>query len=247
LEDIKNLDTFRRVATRALREGKPIIVGKIGRSEAGARAAAAHTGAQAGRYEDYRALFDQYGVLEGRDSDEMVDLAAAFVAFGRCLPAGRRVCICTGSGGGGGWLADACVAAGLELPVLDAPTRAAVDVHLPAYGTSQNPVDGTAQAIFSLGYARLAEMVAASPLVDGVMVVASTRRAHTLERDGEALAALARETQKPIFFWSYTTIADESRSVLSAAGYPLFSDMHNCARAMRLMADYRAARERAAR
>jgi acyl-CoA synthetase (NDP forming) len=246
LEDIKNPETFRRVAAKALAAGKPIIVSKIGQSEAGARAAAAHTAAKAGRYEDYQALFEKFGVIEGRDIDEMVDIAAAFMAFGKCLPAGKRVGICTASGGGAGWLADACVGAGLELPLLDAETRAKLDIHLPAYGTSQNPVDGTAQAIFSLGYAELARLVASSPLIDGVMVVASTRRAHTLERDREALTTLARETAKPIFFWSYTQVAPESMAVLSAAGYPLFANMHNCARAMRLMADYRAARERVA-
>lgn len=244
LEDVKNKETFARVAQKALAAGKPLIVGKIGQSEAGMRAAASHTAADAGDDAEYRALFERYGMIEGRDLDEMLDIAAAFVTFGDRLPAGRRVAVATASGGGGGWLADACVAAGLELPLLDAGTRATIDVHLPAYGTSQNPVDGTAQAIFSLGYAELARLVAASPTVDGVMVVASTRRAHTLERDSVALAALARTTTKPIFFWSYTGVADESAAVLSAAGFPLFSSMHNCARAMRALADYRVARER---
>jgi acyl-CoA synthetase (NDP forming) len=244
LEDVKTPATFERVAERALRAGKPLIVSKIGKSPVGVRAVAAHTAADAGHYADYRAWFERYGVIEGRDLDEMLDIASAFTVFGSRLPAGRRVGICTASGGGGGWLADACVEAGLEVPELDTETRATIDVHLPPYGTSQNPVDGTAQAIFSLGYAELARLVAASPRIDGVLTVASTRRAHTLERDREALEALARETQKPIFVWSYTQVADESAAILSEAGLPLFSNMHNCARAMRLMADYRAVRER---
>ena len=244
MEDVKNAATFHRVAARALKLGKPLIVGKIGQSEAGVRAAAAHTAAKAGVYDDYRALFERYGVIEGGDLDEMLDIAAAFANFGSRLPGGRRVAICTASGGGGGWLADACVAAGLELPLIDAETRAKIDVHLPSYGTSQNPVDGTAQAIFSLGYAQLARLVAASPLIDGVMIVASTRRAHTLARDREPLAKLAQETTKPIFFWTYTQVADESAAIFAEAGYPLFASMHNCARAMRALADYRVARER---
>jgi len=244
LEDVKRSDTFERVAAKALAAGKPLIVSKIGQSEPGQRAAAAHTAADAGDYARYRALFERYGVIEGRDHDEMLDIAAAFAAFGTRLPAGNRVGICTASGGGGGWLADACVAAGLEVPILDPLTRAAIDVHLPPYGTSQNPVDGTAQAIFSLGYAELARLVAASPEVDGVMVVASTRRAHTLERDRAALTALAQTATKPILFWSYTEIAPESVAVLGEAGLPLYRGMHNCARGMRAMAAYRAARER---
>lgn len=244
LEDIKTFATFERVAERALRAGKPLIVSKIGQSEPARRAALAHTAADAGDYAGYRAMFARYGVIEGRDLDEMLDIASAFACFGDRLPASGRVGICTASGGGAGWLADACIAAGLEVPLLDAATRKAIDVHLPPYGTSQNPVDGTAQAIFSLGYAELARMVGASPVVDGIMVVASTRRAHTLERDREALAALARTTTKPILFWSYTEVAPASVAVLIEAGFPLYSSMYNCARAMRALADYRAARER---
>jgi hypothetical protein len=63
-------------------------------------------------------------------------------------------------------------------------------------------------------------------------------------RDQEALAKLARETAKPILIWSYTQPAEACVALLTSAGYPLFTHVHNCARAMRLMADYRAARER---
>ena len=61
---------------------------------------------------------------------------------------GNRVGIFTPSGGAGGWMADGCAAAGLEVPELDAETRAAIAPHLPAYGATQNPVDVTAQAIW---------------------------------------------------------------------------------------------------
>ena len=57
-------------------------------------------------------------------------------------------------------MADACAAAGLEVPVLDDATRATIDVHLPSYGTSQNPVDSTAQGVQKLGYAAFARLVA---------------------------------------------------------------------------------------
>src|SRR6185503_10690714 len=134
LEDIKSPETFRRVAEKALRAGRPLIVNKIGQSPAGVRAAASHTAALAGEYAAYQAMFQRYGLIEGRDLGEMVDIAAGFIAWGSRLPLGRRVGICTASGGGGGWMADACVAAGLEVPELDSETRSRIDVHLPAYG-----------------------------------------------------------------------------------------------------------------
>jgi acyl-CoA synthetase (NDP forming) len=244
IEDVKAPETFRRVAEKALRAGKPLIVSKIGQSDAGSRAAASHTAALAGSYAAYQAMFERYGVIEGRDLDEMIDIASGFLTFGSRLPAGKRVGICTASGGGGGWLADACAAAGLDVPELDRETRAKIDALIPPYGTSQNPVDVTAQAIFQVGYAEFARLVASSPILDSVIVVCSTRRAHMLERDRERLVQLARDAEKPIFFWSYTQTADESIAILDEAGYPLFSNVHNCARTMRLMADYRATRDR---
>jgi acyl-CoA synthetase (NDP forming) len=244
LEDVKCGETFKRVAEKGLKAGKPIIVNKIGQSRAGVRAAASHTAALAGSYAAYQAMFQNYGIIEGRDIGEMVDIASGFVAWGSRLPLGKRVAICTASGGGGGWMADACTAAGLEVPELDAATRAAIDVHLPSYGTSQNPVDATAQAIFKIGYAGLAEMVLPSPSIDAVIVVMTARSSKNVERHREHFARLAQASAKPILLWSYTLPAPRSVEILSAAGYPLFTSIPNCARTLSLMADYRALRER---
>ena len=244
LEDVKNAETFRRVAEKALRAGIPIITAKIGRSDAGVRAAASHTAALAGAYAAYGAMFSRYGLIEGHDIDEMVDLASASIACRTRLPAGKRVAICTASGGGGGWMADTCAAAGLEVPLLDADTRARLDVHLPSYGTSQNPVDATAQAVHAIGYAGLARLVLDSPAIDGVIVVLTARSAKNLERQRADLARLAQEATKPILLWSYTLPAPQSTKLLRDLGYPLFTDIRNCARAMAVLADYRALRER---
>jgi acetate---CoA ligase (ADP-forming) len=238
---------LRRVAAKAFAAGKPLIVSKLGQSEAGARAVAAHTAARAGSHDDYRAVFARHGVIESDDIDEMLDIAAGFLAFGTHLPAGNRIGICTSSGGGGAWLADTCTRAGLTVPELDVVTRAEIDKHLPAYGTSQNPVDVTAQAVHQLGYAAFARLIARSPMVDGVMVVVTGRSPRLLLGDREALGQLARECDKPVFMWSYTQPVEPCIKLFSDTGYPLFTDARNCARAMRAMADYRAARAAASR
>ena len=243
LEDVKTPENFRRAADKALRAGKPLIVAKIGQTEAGRRAVASHTAALAGSAAAYRAVFAQHGVIEGGDFDEMLDLAAGFLTCGDKLPAGKRMGICTASGGAGVWMADACVRAGLEVPALDAPTRAAIDVSMPSYGTSQNPIDVTAQGVQKLGYAAFARLLAQSPNVDGVMVVVTARRSAFLLGDQPKLMALARETTKPVFMWSYTLPAEKSIDVLNEAGYPLFARADSCARTMRALADYRALRE----
>jgi acyl-CoA synthetase (NDP forming) len=243
IEDIKNTATFERAAAKALRAGVPLIVNRLGASEAGARAIAAHTAAK-GNDAEYRALFKKYGVIESNDLDEMVDIAAAFVSMGGRLPASHRVAIASSSGGGGAWVADACALAGLEMPILDDAVRAKIDAHLPPYGTSQNPIDVTAQAIHERGYAEFARLAAESPNVDGVILVVTGRHPRFLLEDRENLIALGRDSQKPVLLWSYTRPAAVCVDLLSEAGLPLFTNVHNCARAMRVMADYRAARDK---
>ena len=243
LEDVKTPETFRRVAEKAMRLGKPLIVCKIGQSEPGRRAVASHTAALAGSHAAYRAIFQHYGVIEGNDFDEMLDLAGAFLTCGDKLPAGKRMAICTASGGAGVWTADACVRAGLEVPELDPATRATIDAIIPSYGTSQNPIDSTAQGVFKLGYAAFAKFACDSPVIDGVIVVVTARRSAFLQADQPKLIALAQETNKPVFLWSYTVPSEKSVEVVSEAGYPLFKNLDSCARAMRILADYRVMQE----
>ena len=160
LEGVRAPEKLLRVATRAAGLGKPLVVAKVGRSEAAAAAAASHTASLAGSARAYDAVFRRYGILPGEDQDHVVDVAAGFAFFSGRLPRGARVGIPTPSGGAGAWLADVCALHGLTAPPLDAGTRAALDRMLPAYGTSRNPVDVTAQVIFTLGYAPALESMA---------------------------------------------------------------------------------------
>lgn len=247
LEDIKTAETFRRVAAKALKAGKPIIVNKIGQSDAGRRAAASHTAALAGSYSAFQAMARHYGLIEGGDSEEMVDIAQGFLRTGAHLPAGRRVAICTASGGGGGWMADACIAAGLEVPTLDTETRVRIDKHLPSYGTSQNPIDGTAQAIHALGYAGMAELVLDCPSIDSIIVVMSGRAGERVVAERDRLLRVKSIATKPILMWSYTLPVPHTLTTLAETGYPIFTNMRNCARTLSVMADYRETRDAALR
>jgi acyl-CoA synthetase (NDP forming) len=140
VEGFRTPEKFTRIASRAAALRKPLVLAKVGGSEAGATAAASHTASLAGSQRVYEAMFERYGVVSGRDVDEMLDIAAGFSFFHDRLPKGKRVAILTPSGGAGIWLADVCEAHGLEVPPLDDETRAAIDRLLPAYGTSRNPV-----------------------------------------------------------------------------------------------------------
>jgi acetate---CoA ligase (ADP-forming) len=240
IEAIKTPEKFKHVAEKALKAGKPLIVAKIGQSEPGRRAVVSHTAALAGAAAAYGAVFERYGLIEARDFDEMLDLAAGFLACKDRLPKGNRVGICTASGGAGIWMADACAATGLDVPVLDDETRATLRVNVPVYGTSQNPVDFTAQGVQKLGYAEFARVVACSPAIDSVVVVITARRSAFLEADLPKFKELARTTDKPVVMWSYTLPSERTVEILNDIGFPLFMSAPGCARTLCKMVDYRA-------
>ena len=236
LEGIRRPDVFRAVAEKAAAAGKPLIVAKVGRSDAGRRAAASHTGslAHSGAIDD--AIFRHHGIVRGEDLDHMLDIAAAF-AF--CpLPRGNRVAVITGSGGSAVWMADILSAHGLELPVLEDDIQKRVLALLPSYASAQNPVDGTAQAIHEVGYARLVEIVRESQRIDTILLIGSLANDATAEKRAEELAGLAGTTEKPILLSTYTGASPRAMAAFAAAGIPCYTSMPSCARAIRALVDY---------
>ncbi|NCF26375.1 MAG: CoA-binding protein [Gammaproteobacteria bacterium] len=239
VEGFRTPEKFTRIASRAAALRKPLVLAKVGGSEAGATAAASHTASLAGSQRVYEAMFERYGVVSGRDVDEMLDIAAGFSFFHDRLPKGKRVAILTPSGGAGIWLADVCEAHGLEVPPLDDETRAAIDRLLPAYGTSRNPVDVTAQVIFHLGYAPVLELIAASPNIDAVLIAGSLGLLKYVKPQLADLTRLGKAIQMPVIFCAYTLAHPEAIDLLARAGFPCLTSMPNAARAISAMADYR--------
>ena len=123
---------------------KPIVAVKAGRSTAGSRAAASHTGALASNDIIVDALFRQAGVIRTERLEETVRRRSA--ALASADSAGSRVAILTNAGGPGILAADACEANGLQLPPLSEDTRAELRSFLPAAASVNNPVDMLASA-----------------------------------------------------------------------------------------------------
>ena len=242
IEDIKNPATFARVAAKALRAGKPLIVNRLGASEAGARAIAAHTAAQ-GDDAEYRALFAKYGVIESNDLDEMLDIAAAFITMGDRLPAGkpRRDLRRPRAAAARGWRMPArSQASTCRCSTTRRAPRSTCTCRPTAArrtrSTSPRRRSTSAATRSSRGSPASRPMSTASFSWSPAAIRASSwRTATTCSRS----AATAR---KPVLLWSYTRPAAVCVDLLSEAGLPLFTNVHNCARAMRVMADYRAAR-----
>lgn len=124
--------------------GKPVIVLKIGASEAGQAAAASHTGALAGSDAVFDAVFRRTGAVRVHSVEQLLDLGHAAAVLGERLPKGRRTMLLTASGGFGVLLADAASAAGLSLPSPSETTQRRILDVVP-YASPRNPVDATAQ------------------------------------------------------------------------------------------------------
>ena len=245
LEGIRDPASFRAVADKAAAAGKPLIVAKVGRSDAGRRAAASHTGAlaHAGAADD--AIFRHHGIIRGEDLDHMVDVATAF-AYCK-LPKGNRVAIITGSGGSAVWMADILSAHGLELPVLEEDIQRQIMALLPSYGSAQNPIDATAQAIGEVGYARLVEIVRASERIDTILLIGSLANETRAKAVAAELAGITATTDQPILLSTYTTATPVAISAFAGSGIPCYTAMPSCARAIRALVDYGAFQQHLAR
>jgi len=236
LEGIRQPARFRAVADRAARAGKPLIVAKVGRSAAGRRAAASHTGAlaQSGAIDD--AVFRHHGIIRGEDLDHMLDVSAAF-AFCK-LPKGNRVAIITGSGGSAVWMADILSAHGLELPVLEDDIQAKIMAMLPSYASALNPIDATAQAIGAVGYKPIVELVRQSRRIDTILLISSMANEATARKRAEELGDIVAETAQPILMATYTTATSGAIAALAGVGVPAYTSMPSCAQAIRALVDY---------
>jgi acetyl coenzyme A synthetase (ADP forming)-like protein len=167
LESFGNPRRFGRIARRVARK-KPILAMKSGTTTTGARAASSHTAALAGSETAVDALFHQAGVIRARTLEELIDAAALLAA--QPLPAGRRVGVITNAGGLGILCADACEAAGLELPALAPATGTALRAVLPAEASVANPIDMLGSATGAT-YERILPIVLTDPGVDAVIVL----------------------------------------------------------------------------
>ena len=128
------LEAARRCTAR-----KPMILLHGGTARAGRRAAASHTGSLASDARVFAGVCRQAGVLRAPTVEEAFEWAATFAT--QPLPRGRRVAIVTTAGGWGVLAADACAAAGLEVPPLPDDLRNAIDALLPARWSRNNPID----------------------------------------------------------------------------------------------------------
>lgn len=145
METCRNAPALLEALHAARQAGKPVIVLKIGTSDAGQAAAASHTGALAGSDAVFDAVLRRAGAVRVRSIEQFLNIGhAASLLLPDRLPKGPRVALVTASGGFGVMLADAASAAGLQMPALAEASQQKILQAVP-YASPRNPVDATAQ------------------------------------------------------------------------------------------------------
>lgn len=229
---------YARLAQQARELGKYLVVLRSGRSSAGRRAAASHTGSMLGDDVAFVLTSQQHGVVLVDDIDELLSVAAV-LALG-AAPEGPRVAVVTTSGGAGSLAADRCEEVGLELPELSAAVQDRLRPLIPAFGALANPVDVTAQ-LFTRGanaFGDVCRIVAADPSVDVVAVLVTMVIGEPGARLAEDLVATADKLGKPLLVaWiAGQELTVEGRAVFRAAGLPVFGSIGDLARCAARMA-----------
>ena len=146
IEDVKQPEVFAQAAAAARAAGKTILAIKSGRSPAGQRAVAGHTGAVAGDDTRYQALLDDCGITRVASLTEMVDTTRLVLS---AVPPrqGKRLGIVTVSGGAGVLICDVAHDFGFTIAELPADVLARLDTLLPVFVQRQNPVDVTGAVV----------------------------------------------------------------------------------------------------
>ncbi|MBF7084704.1 acetate--CoA ligase family protein [Desulfallas sp. Bu1-1] len=239
LEGAKDGRKLRRVAEEAVKAQKPIMIMKVGRSTAGARAASSHTGSLAGVDRIYDAFFKQTGIIRIDGPEEMIAFAP-LISAGR-LPRGKNIVILTTSGGTGVTLADACEKLGFTLPMLNESTRAKMEAVLPSFASVQNPIDLTGQymthpQILVTCFNALVE----DDNVDIILANFNLAEPYGVEI-ARRIIDIYNSTGKTIVIFPWVLPgADEGDGVreLRRAGLPVLIDRNLAVRALAHLADY---------
>ena len=241
LEDIKEGREFLRIAKKVTAK-KPVVVIKSGRSAAGARAAASHTGAIAGSDKIYEAAFKQGGVIRARDMEEFFDIAKALAMQPPAM--GRNIGILTDAGGPGVMTVDECEVLGLTIDHFSEETTRKFqelkdqNVILKIAATS-NPVDLTGSVTDEM-FEVAADLMFQDPQIYGLILLGLHHMPGLKEKYIDGIVEIASKYGKPIVMCDIgeTEMALYTRSRFDKLCVPSFGSPEDAARAMNALVTY---------
>jgi acyl-CoA synthetase (NDP forming) len=241
VEDIKHGREFLRIAKKVTAK-KPIVALKAGRSAAGARAAASHTGAIAGSDKVYDAAFEQTGVIRAKDMEEFFDAGKALAMQPPAL--GKNVGVLTDAGGPGIMAVDECELIGLTVERFSEEIRQKFQKlkdqgTLPKFAATSNPVDLTGSVTDSM-FEIAADMMFQDSEVYGIILLGLHHLPSLKEEYIDGVAKIADKYSKPIVMCDIgeTEMALYTRFRFDKLGIPSYSSPEDAARAMKALVSY---------
>ena len=241
LETIRDPQRFARAAESAARQGKRIVVLKLGASAQGRQLVQAHTGSLAGEDRLYDAWFRSLGVIRVADLDEMLETATLLRGHPRSRRPGATAMV-TLSGGEAALIADLSGELGLALPAIAPATLAAMRPAFPDHSTIANPVDAWGLGFNADRFRIVLDALIADPALDviGFSVDAPGRGggdvAYSCVMAEACVEALPRAAGKRLLFLNNTSgsgVNAEVRTVLERGGIPYLSGMRPALAAVR--------------
>lgn len=240
LEDIKDGQKFLTAARKAVAK-KPVLIFKPGQTEAGAKAAASHTGSLAGNDRVYEAAFRQAGILRVQNWLEFWEIPRVFAS--QPLPRGPRVAILSLSGGGGVVAADAAVRTGLAVATFTERTRDKLGRLSPRL--ANNPVDiGPAATIAENPIALTEEvmsLVLNDEMVDCAAIVMHSGLGRALAPLAEMLRRIHQNCTKPVTLWMNGPVPSVTQQLfcqLATAGLATYLDLETAIKALSFAVAY---------
>ena len=238
LESVHDGAPFLEALRMARKAGKHVVIMKLGSSDAGRAAAAAHTGALAGSMEAFDAVAGRAGAIRVGNLDEMVE-AVEFLVHAPA-PQGKRLGSITFSGGMRGLLLDAAEACGMSYQPLSDATRKKLEEILSVGSIIGNPLDAGFAALSKEGaYLRCVEILLDDPDIDILLLQEELPRAAGTERKERNLRevnALAAKAKKPIAYVSMISygLSDYSRNLRREfTNLPFLQEVDRALRTMR--------------
>jgi len=229
LEGLRDGRRLLELGRRALAADKPLIVTKVGRTDAGVRAASSHTASLAGADAVFDDVCRQAGIHRVEGINEIVDLAAVFDHGRRA--AGNRLSILTLSGGAAALMTDVASANGVVVAEWQPAWQQRVAGVIPTFGSAANPIDLTAELIRDPEILAGALAVAIDHPGTDVIAVLVGNAARGADRLVSIIAAATRTTDKPVVVvWSGDNAAPLEQ--LAELGIPRYDDPGRAARAI---------------
>jgi len=219
MESVTNHRKFLSAA-RAVSRVKPIVVLKVGRSAAGAKAAKSHTGAMAGEDAVFDEAFSRAGIVRVDTVGDLFDCAELMAKQPR--PKGPNLAIISNAGGPAVMAADYLASHGID-PVEPSPrTIAELDAFLPPFWSRGNPLDILGDAAPET-FQRVAEVCLQAPEFDAILVLTTPQAQFPSSAKARALCRSLCNSEAPVFTcWLGGQEVQESRDYFRQAGIPTY-------------------------